>query len=202
MQLWQAGRSKSDVTLLGRLILIILCSLLMTVLLPSPMNWVPALAMLLSVTLYAQHLKKCQDDVRFQLITLSNTLSLAVSGGQDFSVALQFYTANEKGLLADECREALGRLRLGQDRDTAFLIVVDRYPVTRDFFAAIRLSERQGTPLAVVLKEQARRLRQKRLFEAETRAQKLPILLMGPLTLCIFPNVFLALLGPYLITIL
>ena len=33
------------------------------------------------------------------------------------------------------------------------------------------------------------------LIEAETRAQKLPILLMGPLTLCIFPNVFLALLG-------
>lgn len=197
--LWRAGASYKNEALLAQLVLGSILSVLLMILLPSPFNLILLLLVLLAVTLGRQRYKSRQDQVGQELISLAGTLSLAVSGGQDFAVALAFYVEQEKGLLRDECHESLSRLRLGQDRASAFDHLVQRFPITREFFSAVRLSEKQGTPLAQVLQGQAKRWREHRLHQAEAYAQRLPILLMGPLALCIFPCVFLALLGPYLI---
>jgi len=200
--LWKAGAKHRDEILLAQVLCGIVVSVLLMLLLPSPFNWIPLLIVVLAITLFFQKMGQRREQATVELINLAGTLSLAVSGGQEFSVALSFYVNNEKGLLVEECRASLSRLRLGQHRETVFDDVVERFPVTREFFSAVRMSEKQGTPLAQVLKDQALRWRRHRLHKAESKAQRLPVLLMGPLALCIFPAVFLALLGPYLIDLI
>jgi tight adherence protein C len=199
LSLWRAGAPAKDDVLFGRILLGLGLSILFMLLLPAPLHWIPFLLLILGLTLFGQKYRLRQDQVAGELIYLASSLSLSVAGGQDFSLALAHYTEEEEGFLPEECRQALGRLRLGQDRSIVFDPLVSRYPVTREFFNALKMSEKQGTPLSKVLSDQANRWRQNRLFKAEAAAQRLPVLLMGPLALCVFPSVILALLGPFLI---
>lgn len=201
-ELWRAGAAAEDNLMLGRVIMGLILSIVLSLSLPAPFYWIPFLLLVLGITLFAQKHRMRQDTVANELIILASTLSLSVAGGQDFSLALAHYAGEEEGLLPEECRQALRRLRLGQDRGVVFDPLVARYPVTREFFTALKMSEKQGTPLSQVLSDQASRWRQNRLFKAEASAQRLPVLLMGPLALCVFPSVILALLGPYLIDLI
>ena len=67
--------------------------------------------------------------------------------------------------------------------------------------AVIVQAERFGTSVAKALRTQAEALRIKRRLKAEERAQQTAIKLMIPLILCIFPSIFVVLLGPAIIQI-
>ena len=73
--------------------------------------------------------------------------------------------------------------------------------VVRHFILALRQAERMGVPLAKTLRIQAAEMRVRRRLMAEENAHKLPVKLIFPLGLCIFPALFIVILGPAFIQI-
>lgn len=53
-----------------------------------------------------------------------------------------------------------------------------------------------GIPIAHVLKVQADELRMKRRQRAEEKAQKIPVKILGPLLIGIFPALMITIIGP------
>ena len=88
-------------------------------------------------------------------------------------------------------------------RKQAFRNLVERTDVTelRHFVFAVNQAEEYGLPVAQVLRVQSRELRVIRRQRAEEQALKLPVKIVFPLVLCIFPALFVVLLVPAAIRI-
>jgi len=94
--------------------------------------------------------------------------------------------------------------RAGKPRLEAWRSMADRVDVdsVSQFVAMLAQTERLGTPIARALSTFADGLRTKRLMQAEEHAAKTTVKLIFPLTLFIFPAIFIVLLGPGVITIM
>ena len=64
------------------------------------------------------------------------------------------------------------------------------------FVNMLMQTERFGTPIARALSNFADGIRQKRRQRAEELAAKTTVKIIFPLVLCIFPSIFIVLLGP------
>ena len=72
----------------------------------------------------------------------------------------------------------------------------------RSFCAIVVQASELGVPIANVLREQSREMRIRRRQRAEEVAQKVPIKILFPLIFCLFPALFIVILGPGVINIL
>ncbi len=108
-----------------------------------------------------------------------------------------------EGPLAEELNRTGQEMQLGVSRSDALRNLADRTDVAdlRSFVLTVVQSEEYGLPIAKVLSVQADELRDKRRQRAEERALKIPVLLIFPLAFCIFPTIFIIVLGPALIRI-
>ncbi len=59
-----------------------------------------------------------------------------------------------------------------------------------------------GLPIAAVLREQTKEMRVVRRQRAEEKAQKVTVKILFPLLLCIFPALFIVIIGPGAIRII
>jgi tight adherence protein C len=75
-------------------------------------------------------------------------------------------------------------------------------PDVRSFVLAVIQADRYGIGIANVLRAQAKQARVKRRQNAEEKAMKLPVKVLFPLLFCIFPVLFIVLLGPAVIKIM
>ena len=108
-----------------------------------------------------------------------------------------------KGPLVDEFRRALARCGSARAaRDAARHRPADRGPAAHYFIGAIIQAERTGVSISKVLQVQSEQLRIERRQRAEEQAAKAPIKMLFPLVGCIFPSLFVVILGPALILIM
>jgi tight adherence protein C len=62
-------------------------------------------------------------------------------------------------------------------------------------------SERFGTSMAIALREFARSMREERRMNAEEKAEKMAVKLIGPMVLFIFPTIIIVMVGPAIVNI-
>jgi tight adherence protein C len=130
-------------------------------------------------------------------------LTISVRAGLGFDAALAKVVEKLPGPLTDEFRRALAEVRVGKARRDALRDMVPRTNVQplSSFIGAIIQAEQLGVSISKVLQIQSEQLRIERRQRAEEMAAKAPIKMLFPLVGCIFPSLFIVILGPAVISI-
>jgi tight adherence protein C len=139
-----------------------------------------------------------------QLPDALDLLTISVEAGLGFDAALAKVVEKMEGPLVQEFRQALAEIRMGRTRRDALRDIVaraDARPVS-NFIGAIVQAEQLGVPIAKVLQIQSQQLRIERRQRAEEAAAKAPVKMLFPMVGCIFPTIFIVILGPAIVTVM
>jgi tight adherence protein C len=139
-----------------------------------------------------------------QLPDALDLLTISVEAGLGFDAALAKVVEKMEGPLVSEFRQALAEVRMGRTRREALRDVAtraDAQPVS-NFIGAIVQAEQLGVPIAKVLQIQSNQLRIERRQRAEEAAAKAPVKMLFPMVGCIFPTIFIVILGPAIVTVM
>jgi tight adherence protein C len=147
--------------------------------------------------------KKRQKAILMMIPDTLDLLTISVRAGLGFDAALGKVVEKLKGPLSDEFRRALAEVRVGKARRDALRDIVPRTEVgpLTNFIGAIIQAEQLGVSVSKVLQVQSEQLRIERRQRAEEQAAKAPIKMLFPLVGCIFPSLFIVILGPAIILI-
>ena len=146
---------------------------------------------------------KRQEAIRRALPDALDLMSITVEAGLGFDAAMERVSREMGGPLGEELYRVGQEMRLGKSRSEALRDLGDRTTVDelKSFILAMVQAEIFGISVSRVLHVQADELRVKRRQLAEEQAQKLPVKIVFPLILCIFPALMVVLLGPAAINI-
>ena len=91
-------------------------------------------------------------------------------------------------------------IQVGSSRKEALRAMAERVkpPDLRSVAFALIQADELGVSIGSILRIQSEQLRSRRFDRAEKLAAEAPVKMLGPLMLCIFPAVFIILLGPIL----
>ena len=148
--------------------------------------------------------RKRSFEMVLQLPDALDLLTISVEAGLGFDAALAKVVEKMEGPLVMEFRQALAEIRMGRSRKDALRDVVaraDAQPIS-NFIGAIVQAEQLGVPIAKVLQIQSQQLRVERRQRAEEAAAKAPVKMLFPMVGCIFPTIFIVILGPAVVTVL
>jgi tight adherence protein C len=129
-------------------------------------------------------------------------LAISVEAGMGFEGALEIVCTHFTSPLAVEFTRTLKEMELGLPRRDALHNLKRRteVPELSNFVLALTQADALGMPIGRVLKTQASEMRNKRRAWAREKAGKLPVKIMFPLVLFIFPAVLVVILGPAMST--
>ena len=151
-----------------------------------------------------KRIRKRGEEMVLQLPDALDLLTISVEAGLGFDAALAKVVEKMEGPLILEFRQALAEIRMGRTRREALRDVADRadaQPIS-NFVGAIVQAEQLGVPIARVLQIQSQQLRVERRQRAEESAAKAPVKMLFPMVGCIFPTIFIVILGPAVITVM
>jgi tight adherence protein C len=155
-----------------------------------------------SITI-SRKIKKRQKEILLALPSALDLLTISVEAGLAFDAALARVTEKYRNVLATEFNQVLNEVRLGRPRLEALDEMGRRNKVEElnNFLQAIIQSEQLGVGIANVLRIQSEEIRRRRRQRAEEAGQKAPIKMLIPMIGCIFPTLFIVLLGPAVIQV-
>lgn len=147
---------------------------------------------------------KRQKDIEQELPNTLDQMLISVEAGLGFEAAMARAGDYGGGSLAQELMRTLQDIQVGRPRQESYQALADRSSVQdlRSFVRAVVQADKYGIGIARVLRTQAKQARVKRRQRAEEKAMKLPVKVLFPLLLCIFPVLFIILLGPAAIKII
>jgi len=131
-------------------------------------------------------------------------MTISVESGLGFDAAVQQVARNTEGPLAEEFSRLLREMQIGQGRAEALRGRAERTNVDElaSFVSAMVQADILGIPVATVLRVQSGEMRVKRRQRAETKAQQVPVKITVPLIFCILPCLFMAVMGPAVLSVL
>ena len=152
----------------------------------------------------SRRIKARQKLIVLQIPDALDLLTISVRAGLGFDAALAKVVEKLRGPLPDEFRRALAEIRMGKSRREALRDIIPRtdVPSLSNFIGAILQAEQLGVSISKVLQVQSEQLRIDRRQRAEEMAQKAPIKMLFPLVGCIFPSLFIVILGPAIIMVI
>jgi len=141
---------------------------------------------------------KRQDKIAKAVPDTLDMLTVCVEAGLGFDAALAQVARSTPGPLAGECARLLQEMQFGSSRVDALRAMADRTTVggLRVFVSALVQASELGIPVARVLREQSSEMRVERRQRAEEAAQKVPVKILFPLIFCLFPALFVVVVGP------
>jgi len=145
-----------------------------------------------------------QKKIRAMLPDVLDMLTLSVEAGLGFDQALAHVASGTRGPLAGEVARALHEMHMGKQRSEAMRALAERTTVRELRMVAIAVVQATelGVPMSTVLREQAGEMRVRRRQRAEEQARKVPVKVLFPLIFCLFPALFIVVLGPGILRIM
>lgn len=133
-----------------------------------------------------------------QLPEVMDILSVSVAAGLSFYQALEHVVQRAEGPLIEEFKLAQREIALGRPRSVSLQNLADRTDVSdvKAFISAINQADELGISLKSVLSTQAKMIRESHRQSVEEHAAKIPVKILIPMVMFIFPVIFIVLLGP------
>ena len=163
-----------------------------------------ALGFYLPVLWLKQKVDKRRSEIQKGLPDAMDLLVIAVDAGLGFDAALARVTDKYKNALSDEFAKVLREVSLGRPRLEA-MDEMGRSSGVEDlhnFIQAIIQSEQFGTGIGKILRIQADEMRRKRRQRAQEKAAQATLKMMLPMVGCVFPTLWIVLLGPAALTLI
>jgi tight adherence protein C len=147
--------------------------------------------------------KKRRKEIEKVLPDMVDLLTVSVEAGLTFESALRKVCEKFDNLLSTEFQKALNEYRLGMPLNSALKEMAERLqvPSLEVVIRVVLQSEQLGTGLGAILRIQSATQRRERRARAEELGQKAPIKMLLPMVGCIFPTIFIVLLGPAVIQV-
>ena len=151
-----------------------------------------------------QMVEERREAIRQSMPDVLDLLCVSVQAGLGFDGAMGRVTAKMKGPLIEEFERLLQELRMGITRRNALNRLAKRCGIEemKLFTAALIQAEKLGVGTAQVLEIQSENMREMRRQRAKEKAAKLPVNIIFPTTVFIFPALFIVVLGPAIVTIM
>jgi tight adherence protein C len=139
-----------------------------------------------------------KDAIRRDLPDTLDLMAISVEAGTGLEGAMQVVCQHFTSPLAQELSRTLKEMELGLSRREALHNLKRRteVPELSNFVLTLTQADALGMPIGRVLKVQAAEMRLRRRQWAREKAGKLPVKILFPLVLFIFPALFVVILGP------
>jgi tight adherence protein C len=145
-----------------------------------------------------RRVRKRRDAIGKGLPDALDMLSVCADAGLGFDQSLQRVSEYWKSPLGVEFSRVVGEIGMGVPRQEALRNLADRSGIQElsSFVAVILQSDQLGMSITDTLHAQAGQMRIERRFRAQEQARKMPLKMLFPLLLFIFPAIFAVILGP------
>lgn len=143
-------------------------------------------------------ISKRKEAINMQLPEVMDLLSVSVEAGLGFDQALKEVVETFKGPLIDELNTTKREMQLGRTKREALLEMSERCQVEELslFVSAVIQGEQFGISLKNILRTQSYSIRLRHKQRIEEKAAKLPVKIILPVAIFIFPVLFIVVLGP------
>ncbi|MEX2394598.1 MAG: type II secretion system F family protein [Actinomycetota bacterium] len=144
-----------------------------------------------------------QEEIRRDLPEALDLLAIAVGAGMGLEQGIELVADRVPGPLGEELHRMLHEVQLGASRRDALMRLRERTDVSElsAFVLALLQADSLGSPLSEVLRVEAVQMRMLRRQRAREYAAKVPVKLLFPLLLCIFPALIVVVIGPAIVSI-
>ena len=141
--------------------------------------------------------------IQRSLAEATDLLTLVVESGMSLDEGLLSITERFHNALGDEIGKVLREIRLGRPRMAALehMAEVSGVPDLHHLVESIVQSDQMGVPIARLLRVQATEMRRRQRQTAQERAAQASSRMVFPMVGCIFPVLWIVLLGPAIIQI-
>ena len=151
-----------------------------------------------------QRIAQRRVQIQRSLAEATDLLTLVVESGMSLDEGLLSITERFHNALGDEIGKVLREIRLGRPRMAALEHMADATGVAdlHHLVESIVQSDQMGVPIARLLRVQATEMRRRQRQTAQERAAQASSRMVFPMVGCIFPVLWIVLLGPAIIQIL
>jgi tight adherence protein C len=151
-----------------------------------------------------QRIGQRRTQIQRSLAEATDLLTLVVESGMSLDEGLLSITERFHNALGDEIGKVLREIRLGRPRMGALEHMAETCGVAdlHHLVESIVQSDQMGVPIARLLRVQATEMRRRQRQTAQERAAQASSRMVFPMVGCIFPVLWIVLLGPAIIQIL